>query len=166
MKLLLNEFLSILEGEISIYASLLLALQKEKKAIVDSNLEELNETCRQKENLFLKIRILEEQRLITMDKLAENIGQSSQELTLTKLAQSVDEPQSTQLKDCHSRFLSLAQSIQEINLSNKTLLNHSLDLVRGSMSLLTDLMSSNPLYYRTGKMHASKQSGKLISGKI
>ena len=104
MKLLLNEFLSILEGEISIYASLLLALQKEKKAIVGSNLEELNETCRQKENLFLKIRILEEQRLITMDKLAENMGQSPRELTLTKLAQSVEEPQSTQLADCHSIY--------------------------------------------------------------
>ena len=61
MELLLNDLLGLLEGEIGLYASMLLALQKEKKAIVDSNHEELNETSREKENLFLKIQILEEQ---------------------------------------------------------------------------------------------------------
>ena len=166
MKLLLDEFLNVLEGEIGLYASLLFALQKEKKAIVDSNLEELNEAGKEKESLFLKIRILEEQRLTTMDKLADGFGHPSQELTLIKLSQSVEEPQSTQLADCHSKFLSLAQSIQEINLSNKALLNHSLDLVRSSLTLLTDMMPSNPVYYRTGKMLSGDQSGKLLSGKI
>ena len=166
MELLLNDLLGLLEGEIGLYASMLLALQKEKKAIVDSNHEELNETGREKENLFLKIRILEEQRLSVLEKLARNLGQLAQDLTLSKLSQLVQEPQSTQLVDCHSTFLSLAQSIQEINLSNKALLTHSLDLVKGSLSLLSDLLSSNPVYYRTGKMEVGDQSGRLLSGKI
>ncbi len=166
MELLLNDLLSLLEGEIGLYASMLLALQKEKMAIVDSNHEDLNEASREKENLFLKIRILEEQRLSVLEKLARNLGQPAQDLTLSKLSQLVQEPQSTQLVDCHSKFLSLAQSIQEINLSNKTLLTHSLDLVKGSLSLLGDLLSYNPVYYRTGKMEAVGQSGRLLSGKI
>ena len=166
MELLLNDLLGLLEGEIGLYASMLLALQKEKKAIVDSNHEELNETSREKENLFLKIRILEEQRLSVLEKLARNLGHPAQDLTLSKLSQLVQEPQSTQLVGCHSTFLSLAQSIQEINLSNKALLTHSLDLVNGSLSLLSDLLSSSPVYYRTGKMEAGDQSGRLLSGKI
>ena len=166
MELLLNDLLGLLEGEIGLYASMLLALQKEKKAIVDSNHEELNETSREKENLFLKIRILEEQRLSVLEKLARNLGHPARDLTLSKLSQLVQEPQSTQLVDCHSTFLSLAQSIQEINLSNKALLTHSLDLVNGSLSLLSDLLSSSPVYYRTGKMEAGDQSGRLLSGKI
>jgi flagellar biosynthesis/type III secretory pathway chaperone len=166
MELLLNELLGLLEGEIDLYGSLLLALQKEKRAVVDSNLDELIETNREKESLFLKIRILEEQRLTILEKLAENLGQLAQNLTLTKLSQLVEEPQSTQLADCHSRFLSLAQSIQEVNLSNKALLNHSLDLVRSSLTLLSDLMPSNPVYYKSGKMQAGDQGGRLVSGKI
>jgi len=166
MELLLNDLLGLLEGEIGLYASMLLALQKEKKAIVDANHDELNETSREKENLFLKIRILEEQRLSVLEKLARNLGQPAQDLTLNKLSQLVQEPQSTQLVDYHSTFLSLAQSIQEINLSNKALLTHSLDLVNGSLSLLSDLLSSSSVYYRTGKMEAGDQSGKLLSGKI
>lgn len=166
MELLLNDLLGLLEGEIGLYASMLLSLQKEKKAIVDSNHEELNETSREKENLFLKIRILEEQRLSVLEKLARNLGHPARDLTLSKLSQLVQEPQSTQLVGCHSTFLSLAQSIQEINLSNKALLTHSLDLVNGSLSLLSDLLSSSPVYYRTGKMEAGDQSGRLLSGKI
>jgi flagellar biosynthesis/type III secretory pathway chaperone len=166
MELLLNDLLGLLEGEIGLYASMLLALQKEKKAIVDSNHEGLNETSREKENLFLKIRILEEQRLSVLEKLAQSLGQPSQGLTLSKLSQLVQEPQSTQLGDCHSTFLSLAQGIQEINLSNKALLTHSLDLVKGSLSLLSDLLSSNQVYYRTGKMEAGNQSGRLLCGKV
>ena len=166
MELLLNNLLSLLKGEIGLYASMLMALQKEKKAIVDSNHKELIETSRKKENLFLKIRILEEQRLSVLEKLAQGLGQPSQDLTLSKLSQLVQEPQTTQLVDCHSTLLSLAQSIQEINLSNKELLTHSLDLVKGSLSLLSDLLSSNPVYYRTGKIEVGDQSGRLLSGKI
>jgi flagellar biosynthesis/type III secretory pathway chaperone len=166
MELMLNDLLGLLEGEIGLYASMLLALQKEKKAIVDSNPTELNETSREKETLFLKIRILEEQRISLLEKLAQELGQPSQELTLSKLSQLVREPQATQLGDCHSTFLSLAQSIQEINQSNKTLLTHSLDLLKGSLSLLSDLLSPNPVYYRTGKMEAGDQSGRLLSGKV
>ena len=166
MELLVNELLGLLEGEIDLYGSLLLVLQKEKRAVVDSNLDALIETNREKESLFLKIRILEEQRLTILEKLAENLGQLAQNLTLTKLSQLVEEPQSTQLADCHSRFLSLTQSIHEVNLSNKALLNHSLDLVRSSLALLSDLMPSNPVYYKSGKMQAGAQGGRLVSGKI
>ena len=65
---------------------------KGKKPIVDSNHEELNETSREKENLFLKIRILEEKRLPVLEKLARNLGQPAQDLTLSKLSQLVQEP--------------------------------------------------------------------------
>ena len=40
---LLDKFLELLNEEIRLYESLLLTFQKEKKAVVDANLEELNE---------------------------------------------------------------------------------------------------------------------------
>jgi hypothetical protein len=46
MELLLNDLLGLLEGKIGLYGSMLLALQKGKNAIVDSNHEELNKTSR------------------------------------------------------------------------------------------------------------------------
>ncbi|MDY6986467.1 MAG: flagellar protein FlgN [Thermodesulfobacteriota bacterium] len=166
MEFLLGKFLGLLDDEIGLYGTLLLILQKEKRAVVGSNLKDLNESSKEKESLFLKVRILEEQRLTLLERLAQELEQEAQSLTLTKLSQLVAEPYATGIRNRQSSFLSLAQSIQEINLTNKALLDHSLDLVRGSLSLLNDLMPACPFYYRTGKMQPSDQIGKVLSGKV
>lgn len=166
MDRLLNQFLGVLEGEADLYGSLLQILQREKKAVIGSALDELNETSKEKENILLKIRILEEQRLRILDRLANSLGYSPQDLTLTKLSRLVNEPYSKRLKDCHSNFLALMQSIKEVNQSNRALLMHSLDLVRGSLSLMDTLMVSNPVYYRTGTVQSGGRSGRVLSGKV
>jgi flagellar biosynthesis/type III secretory pathway chaperone len=166
MERLLGKFLDLLDGEARLYGSLLFNLQKEKRSVVDSNIEKLAESTKEKENLFLKMRILEEQRLVMAEKLSEMLGEPRRALTLTRLCQLVEEPYATRIRDSQSSLLSLAQSIQEINLSNKALLKHSLDLVKGSLNLLNDLLSSCPVYFRTGRMHASQPSGKVFDGKI
>ena len=63
MDVLLNQFIDLIEDETGLCRSLLSVLQKEKQAIVDSELMALNETSKTKENLLLKIRILEEERM-------------------------------------------------------------------------------------------------------
>ena len=166
MEHLLGKFLELLDGEESLYGSLLLTLQKEKRSVVDANIEKLTESTKEKENLFLKIRILEEQRLIMAERVSEMLGEPGRSLTLTQLSQRVEEPYATRIKDSQSSLLSLAQSIQEINESNKALLNHSLDLVKGSLNLLNDLLPSCPVYFRTGRIHARQHSGKVFEGKI
>jgi len=166
MDSLLTDFLNLLEEEIALYRGLLLVLQKEKRAVVYSNLNELNESGKEKESLILKIRILEEQRLRFLEKLADSRGYPSQDFTLIQLSQLAEEPYSTRFKNCHSKFLALIQSIREINQINKALLMHSQELVRGSLALLNNFMASSPVYHRTGKIQAGDQSGKVLSGKI
>jgi hypothetical protein len=46
------------------------------------------------------------------------------------------------------------------------LLSHSLELVQGSFNLLNNVMAANPVYYRSGDLHKSKQTGKLLSGDV
>ena len=166
MDLLLNQLLSLLEGETDLYRSLLSVLQDEKKAVVDSEVSRLNETSKEKENLLLKIRILEEQRLRTLETLSEPLGYPPRDLTLTKLSQIVADPFSSGFKDCYSKLSSLTQSIQEINQSNRGLLIHSVELIKGSLTLLNNLKGSTPVYYRTGEIQMGDQSGKVVSGRI
>ncbi|MBW1700769.1 MAG: flagellar protein FlgN [Deltaproteobacteria bacterium] len=166
MDLLLNKLLGLLEEETGFYRSLLSVLQKEKKAVVDSKLDELNEAGKEKESLLLKIRILEEERLRIQERLADSLGYEPQGLTLTKLSQLVGEPYSTRLKVCYSNLLTLIPGIREINHSNKSLLTHSLELVRGSLALLNNFVASNAVYYRTGKMQSGDQSGNVLSGEV
>jgi flagellar biosynthesis/type III secretory pathway chaperone len=163
---MLNKFVDLVEDEIGLCRSLLSVLQKEKQAVVGSELTALNETSKAKENLLLKIRILEEERLRMLEKLADSLGYPTQDLTLSKLPQLVEEPHSTRLMECYSNLSALTQSIQDVNNINKALLKHSLELVRGSLTFLDNLLAANPVYYPTGKIQSSGQSGMVFSGRI
>lgn len=166
MDLLMNNFIDLLKEETDLYKYLLSILAKERDAVVDSDLAALSEAGKEKETLLLKIRILEEQRIKMLERLVNSIGCTSKKLTLTELSQLIEEPYSTRLKDCNANLLALTQSIREANNSNRTLLGHSLELVRGSLNLLDNLIFNNAIYYQTGKMQNSYQSGMYYSGMI
>jgi flagellar biosynthesis/type III secretory pathway chaperone len=59
---ILNKFCGLLEHEANLYRQLLAVIEKEKQAVVATNLAELNEAAKVKDNLLLKLRILDEQR--------------------------------------------------------------------------------------------------------
>ncbi|MDY6880764.1 MAG: flagellar protein FlgN [Desulfatiglans sp.] len=166
MDLLLDRLLDILAKEKDLYERLLVALKNEKRAVVDSRLDSLNEATKEKENLLLKIRILEEQRSSNLARLAQRLGESPEDLTLTRLSQLLEEPYAAQVADASSEFSTLIQRIHDINKNNKALIQHSLELVRGSLTLLNDLVPSSPVYHKTGRLQAGSYSGKVLSGSI
>lgn len=166
MKKLMNELISIFEKQIKLHQSLLAVLMEEKTSIVESNLIELNNANGEKETLILKIKNLEDNRLNLVVKIAEALSEDSQNLTLKRLCEIIEEPHSTRLDDCRSRLILLTDNVRKSNEENKVLLTQAVELVRGSFMLLDNLMSSNSVYYRTGEIGNKGQSGRVISGKI
>jgi flagellar biosynthesis/type III secretory pathway chaperone len=164
MEEILRKFIDLLEKESGIYFSLLEIMQSEKVALVESRIGELQEIIKVKENLLLKIRILDEQRHKELKGIAELLETNSQDLTLRILSEMVNEPYSSQLKDSSSKLLSVTQSIEELNNSNRSLLNHSIELVRGSLNLLTNVIPSNQIYQSNGLMFGGDGSGRNLSG--
>ena len=71
MKQLLDKLIGLLVHATELYQSLLAVVQNEKDAVVGLNLKQLNEACKAKDNLLLKLRILEEQRQQVMLRVAE-----------------------------------------------------------------------------------------------
>jgi flagellar biosynthesis/type III secretory pathway chaperone len=166
MEHLLNKLIGLLEHTTELYQSLFAVVQNEKNAVVSLDLQQLNEACKAKDNLLLKLRILEEQREQVMVRLAAEIGCSSQGLTLTQLSLLVDESYARRLVDLSRDLLALIQSLQDATQQNKFLMSHSMQLIRGSYNLLNNLMAANPLYYRSGNVQNTDQTGKLVSGAI
>jgi flagellar biosynthesis/type III secretory pathway chaperone len=162
----LNKLLGLLEQAAELYRSLLAVVQKEKDAVVGLNLQQLTKACKAKDSLLLKLRILEEQREQLIERLAADLDCPSQPLSLTQLSQLVEESYADRLRDCSADLLALITTLQEANAQNKYLLSHSLEFVRGSYNLLNNLMATNPLYYQTGRVQTSDQTGKLLCGDI
>ncbi len=166
MEHLLNKLIGLLEHTTELYQALFSVVQNEKNAVVGLDLQQLNEACKAKDNLLLKLRILEEQREQIMVRLAAEIGCSSQGLTLTQLSLLVDESYARRLVDLSRDLLALIQSLQDAAQQNKFLMSHSMQLIQGSYNLLNNLMGANPLYYRSGNVQKTDQTGKLLSGAI
>ena len=74
MEHLLDKLLESLEHASEMYQSLYRVVQNEKDAVVGLNLQQLNEACKAKDNLLLKLRILEERREQIMDRVAAWYG--------------------------------------------------------------------------------------------
>ncbi len=166
MSLLMNEFLDVLEDQASLYQTLLSVLQREHAAIVESKHDKLNEAVIEKETLILKIQNLENKRLNILDGLANSLGYPAQDLTLRKLSQLTENPSSGLLNTCRSNLLSLTDRVREANDRNKSLLTHAINLVKGSMVLLNNLMASNSIYYPSGKICGNDKNGRVFSGEI
>jgi len=164
--LLLEKLISLLNEQISLYHSLLNVLQHERRAMIAVEPLILNECTKEKENLILKIRVLEEHRINYVENLAESFCCPATELPLRKLAERVEEPFATQLLDCSCALSALVGSIHEINQSNRSLVSHSLDLVRGSLTLLNSLVCSHSVYHQTGQVHVAERSGMVFSDNV
>jgi flagellar biosynthesis/type III secretory pathway chaperone len=82
MEHLLEKLFGLLEHATELYQSLFAVVQKEKDAVVGLNLQQLNEACKAKENLLLKLRILEERREQLMDKLAAVLNCEPHDISL------------------------------------------------------------------------------------
>jgi flagellar biosynthesis/type III secretory pathway chaperone len=166
MEHLLDRLLESLEHAIELYQSLFRVVQNEKDAVVGLNLQQLNETCKAKDNLLLKLRILEERREQLMARVAAELGRSPQGLTLTELSQLVDEPYAYRLRDRSTDLMALIHALQDATQQNKFLMSHSMQLIQGSYNLLNNLMAANPVYYRSGNVQNNAQTGKLLNGDI
>jgi flagellar biosynthesis/type III secretory pathway chaperone len=166
MDLLLTNLIGLLEQAKELYQSLLAVMQNERDAVVGLNLKKLNEACKSKDNLLLKLRILDEQKGQLVVRLANQLGFSPHKLTITKLSQLVEEPYARRLKECSKALLALIHTLQETNRHNKSLLSHSLELIKGSYNLLTNLMTATPVYYRTGNVQYNKHTGKILCSDV
>jgi len=166
MEHLLKKLIGLLEHTTELYQALLAVVQNEKNAVVGLDLQQLNEACKAKDNLLLKLRILEEQREQILVRLAAEIGCSPQGLTLSQLSLLADESYACRLVDLSRDLFALIQSLRDATQQNKFLISHSMQLIRSSYNLLNNLIAADPLYYRSGNVQNTDRTGKLLSSAI
>jgi flagellar biosynthesis/type III secretory pathway chaperone len=162
---MLTDLSDLLHKELDVHRSLLSLLQEERRIVVDCSTEELIQTNKEKENLVLKIRILEQSREAILRKIADKMGLSADELTLSKLEERLKEPFATQLQTLRSKLSAILQSIGEVNQENRVFLQHSVDFVKGSLALIRYLTVSGPTYMASGTLDGDRIDGRLVSEK-
>lgn len=164
MKILISRLKCLLEEETEILEAFLSVLRDENDSLAGAQLNKLNKACKAKENLILKIRILEEQRRHVLHELSKILDSSMEIITIARLSDLAERDDADRLMKCRSNLLSLAKSIEELNASNRSLLNNSINFVRTSLFFLDNLIYPGNLYYSNGRLRQIGQSGRFFSG--
>jgi len=165
LEFLVIDLTELMGMEFDIYRSLLSLLQEERSAFVDGSVEDLIQTCKKKDNLILKIRIVEQSREAILEKLANRMGLSRNELTLSNLEQRLKQPFATHLQTLRSNLSAILQSVQEMNEENQVYLQHSVDFVKRSLHLIRYLTVSSSKYVASRALDGDRLDGRSVSEK-
>jgi len=166
MENMLEELIVVLEDQAGLYRSLLDILQSEKKAVISAKLDAVNAARIKKEMILSLIHAKDEKRKDVVGKISDCLGCPPLGLTLTQLAQRVEVPFSLKLIQCAADISSLVQDIHKENEINKSLIAHSLKLIRSSINLIVQLVTPPPVYFRTGKMYQGEVCGTVLSSSV
>lgn len=122
---------SILIEQISGYRSLMNILQRERAYLLNFNPSGIEDLSKEKDNLVLKLRLLEEERLRLLDNFLKEGGIDG-ELSLNRL---YDITGDDAFKVIRLQFISLIQAISELNEFNRILIERSLNFIKGATNV-------------------------------
>jgi flagellar biosynthesis/type III secretory pathway chaperone len=144
----------------------LTVIDTESKAAVRSDLKGLTKASEEKENILVKLRLIEDQRIRLVREMAEALAYPPLDFTITKISQLVGEPFAGRLSQAGADLSTVLNTVKNANHRNKQLFEHSRELLRGSFNLLSELTQSDMIYYRTGNVQKTYQTGKCVNGDI
>jgi len=158
------DLLDLLKQEMEQYRKLLDLLKRERNAMIRLSLEEIEGCYKLKETIILKLRIMEESRLVLIDKIAGHLKISKEGITLLKISDIVKSPFSEEFKRCRKNLSCLIHDIAQMNRKNKVFIEDSLECINGHLTLLNDLINPNPVYLPSGKFNRENHfSNKILS---
>lgn len=141
---------SILIEQINGYRSLMNILQREKACLLNFNPQGIENLSKEKDNLVLKLRLLEEERLRLIERYTAENGIDG-EMGLNRIYELTGDDA---FKVIRLQFISLIQAVSELNEFNRILIERSLGFLKGATNILDPL-----------QIGASKSTG-LISKEV
>ncbi len=156
-----------LDEQIRVYRSLLEIVRRERDILKSVNLDDLNENNRSKEAHLVKLRSLENARLIAAKDLAQIINVAEEQSSLLAIAKLLPAPESDKLRSQHSVLSLMLKRVQEFNKQNETLVNSALEKITGAMRAIRDTLQESPTYRKGGERTAVPgTSGHLVRKEV
>ena len=138
---------TILEEEERLYIEMRDLLQEEREVIVRRNAGDLESLVRRKDGLAREGKLLEDCRRNVMRELAQEIGLSESEATLSRICTLMGEEGSA-LRSIHGRLIALIAAVRELLEANANFAGEALGRVQSTLRLLGRLLPDEPTYGR------------------
>lgn len=154
---LFDECDCILQDLISVLDELLCLMKEEREAIFDFNLEQITQTSRKKNDLLLRVKILDSAKSASYNKLALSLGYKNKPSIEFILSQLPDQEMANKLRHRLSCLKSLAQATQEYNELQRQHIVSSLSSIQSSLVVLGKMNSDGICYNDKAGIAAQKK---------
>lgn len=166
MEATIQELIDVLERLTRLYDGITVVLEREKAAATAADSAALEEIRLEKEPLLATLAAIEKERTSLVAKLSRAAGQDGDVLTLSQLAGRIGAPSAGRLQECRRRLKGRLEAAGRLNREVGDLLACGLRLVRGTITLVTQLTRPERVYHRSGRFERSGGSGRILSGTI
>ena len=170
MNVKMNGLLDLLDEETACYQKMQRVLTDEESSMSLTRKERFVQVKHEKELLVAKLQRLEENRKMLVARLSEAYRTDGSAMTLSQLAQVVDPPTRQHLLDRAGRLRSIIGDVHGKNRRNQLMINQYLELIDGSLKLLTHLIEDNSVYPKPGTRQPSlgypTGGGRFICGSV
>lgn len=155
-----------IDRQLILYRKLLDLFLVERRAILESDLEALNQIVTDKETVLQRIRREEFQRKQIADQIADHLQMEPEGLTITQLSKRVGHPHASKLKRRGGQLQTVVDTIQVESDRNRSLCLQALQFINGSLKMLTTLTHPNQVYHATGRVQNGGKIGRVLSGAV
>ncbi len=156
-----------LEELISIYRHMLDSVRKEKDLLISADHEGLNHNNKNKEELILKMRLADVLRVKHAEELCDILDLDKTNPRLSLMAQKLEEPYASHLRNQQATLELLIEHLVEINKENEKYATSALHLVNGAMENIKETVSGKTTYEKKGHYKAGPHiAGNFVSKEV
>lgn len=146
------------------YRLLLDCIHHEKKFLIQSDIEKLNDNNKLKEQILLNIKNIESSRLICARELGQILGLNAAEPRLLELADKLKGREGENLKITHATLELLTTQLIQLNKDNAVYAESALSTVSSAMENLKEFFMGQKTYQKKGHyQQGHDKSGHLVS---
>lgn len=156
-----------LDELIKVYRGLLDIVRKEKELLLAADVEALNESNHNKENLLVKVKNLEGLRVRYAKEFSLEVGADPDDIRLLEIARKCSPEKAEKLRSVHAALDLILKRLMELNRDNEQYAQTALKSLNGAVGEIKGTLSGKNTYEKKGKMsYGPDKAGNLVSRQI
>lgn len=155
----LEELISILDEETSLYQTFLQIMEEERDALASFSVEHINSIVSKKLELVAAIREAEGTRGAIVGSMGDSLDVKNLEFTISYLIGILNEPHAGRLRNCARKLSHVVAEVSEFNKDNGVLIERSLRYINDSINILSGLAEERHTYSPSSSNYSPVHGG-------
>lgn len=161
--ILVVRLIEIINAEIRSFNQLLELLQAEQVAIVDDDVEGIEASVAQQQEISGEAQMLEAERIQVTEEMSSCLGLEPESLSLNRLIQLLERNQGEELAGMRGVLLDLNAKIRKANENNAFLIRQSMRYTDRCLDILTGQPVSQRTYGKFGRTRRSDYTRSVLN---